>query len=324
MGKRRRTNADKGHEKQAKKPKTIAKGEEEAYKIRLTEDYKRDSYRAGAFPFLALPGELQNRVYEFALVRKEIRIVSTIAAPGQKRRSWTPWAKYRPLTYTRRIQDTSEPDCCGDEDEYEHDNADDKLSEEARANAEICLNLFLVSRPLYNEARAAFYKRDLFYFQETYLNIPGVSLAFLRDRPSEVLQNFIQKIHIDGLSRIDKPSLKQLVDFLGREKLPLRYLGLSFRDFVPFPITKNDRSWTWQWGGTLDIERGSGTVLMEGFLNVLLTITPVGTLALEVYTRPTYSAPTPNPPHKMERHVVAFIAFLRSKLLRDAEKLELG
>ncbi|KAF2501982.1 hypothetical protein BU16DRAFT_554040 [Lophium mytilinum] len=291
MGKRGRAQPDGGQKKRAKQRKTAAKDQEVLTESQRAENHKRDCYRLGAFPLLALPGELRNRVYEFALVCQKILI-----------------EEYS----TRRCLKP------GDYDSF------CKTPEEQVANTQTCLDLLRVSRQVRNESRPIFYGKNVFHFSTSLYGNANSVLTFLELRPDEVLRNWLQQIHIGPLAPTNWPSFQALGDFLAQQKLPLRYLGLLFEAFVPIVTIEDDGSWAWQWA---DMFRHTSDDhdAMQYFLSALRTAIPTRTLALMITTPATYmNYGAPRTQHPTIRHAVAFMAFLRSKLLLDAEKFGLG
>ncbi|KAF2817837.1 uncharacterized protein BDZ99DRAFT_457513 [Mytilinidion resinicola] len=168
MGKRSREDTDGDNSSDESRLSKKVKGEKALDREALlgqkhlqeTDAYRRESYRLGAFPFLALPAELRNIFYEVVLVRKEVLITSTRPKISQVRGTWGPTSE---RTYTLDVSEDAD---------------------ESPGN----VNLFHVNCQIRNEARPIFYKQNTFRFKmnsklASSQDAMCAPIAFFRDRP---------------------------------------------------------------------------------------------------------------------------------------------
>ncbi|CAF9935561.1 hypothetical protein IMSHALPRED_010278 [Imshaugia aleurites] len=155
------------------------------------------------FDLMRLPAELRIKIYEFALVRDVIRIVTTVypfeALHPKYYESVESWYEDRNPNKTSRLRSTTE---------IEMDTAQYIAGREVRdqilesygiqpSNSPPLVNIFLLNRKVYSEAWPIFYEQNAFAFAiptRTFQSIENC-LRFLYDRPHHALRH-IRELHL--------------------------------------------------------------------------------------------------------------------------------
>ncbi|KAF2817835.1 uncharacterized protein BDZ99DRAFT_470786 [Mytilinidion resinicola] len=279
MGKRLKTDKNSRQHKQTKKMETNGKKEENS-ESQQTEEHKRECRKLGAFPSLALPGELRNRIYEHALIKREIVITSTRIAPIQTRRKWVcPVDGKR--TYVFRGADLGES-------EQSPDGFRVRPPTGAAANG-ICLNLFYVSPQVYSEARPIFYAKNVF--------------ASTHGRAMSKMLHW----HFCAIAQSRPPLWYFGLQF--RDRAPIVHIRED-----------GTLRWQWAPADALHrgFNTRAPTDMMEKFLSGLFALAPISTLALEICISSSYVERATNTRRPMKLGLdESAIDVKRLKKLRD-------
>lgn len=155
------------------------------------------------FDLMMLPAELRIKIYEYALVRGVIRIVSTAHPFGAMSRN----RNKRLQVFYEEINPGKSESLRSRRTEFESvkNTAGEEVGEDFSWSYAIqpnesppLVNIFLTSRRVYSEAWPIFYERNAFAFttpQECEVSV-CMCLRFLYDRPYHALQ-YIRELHLN-------------------------------------------------------------------------------------------------------------------------------
>lgn len=270
------------------------------------------------FPLLALPRELRDWIYDCTLNALEICVQAVeLTTPSGDDPEDCPTDRDDGVALSNYTRSIFKPTTDGRQRTFTYG------SSRAAQEDNDSINIFLANRQIYEEASSAYYSKNAFYFvgvsadeampvQEAFAT--RVALAFLCDRPEMSLR----KINHIGLSiescehiqlgaALDGTTMVALCHLIS-QSMQLKHLDLEFSGTPP-----DVRGTPWNWD-TMDPD-GNDQTRPRKWLGALLTIKNLTKLdvAVEYYAE--------DPENEDGAQEIAFVRFLRSRLLRNGQRL---